>query len=204
MEKNNKVILVLGGSGCLGKVLIQMFLTRGWNVINIDHRELELEEKKKDTKESKENPSNIQFISNLFKQGVFEQITIPDKEYDLSSIRQKIEQFLNAFNVKKLDVIVNCAGGFLNCGLKEDNIIKSMNDLIDKNLISAVLAAHIASNFLITDGGLLVLVGSSKVFKENCSNILLYQTSKTALHSFALGLKDCKEFEKFCLLTILP
>lgn len=186
MDKNiqSKSLLIIGGSGSFGKSLTNFFRLKNWVIVNIDHNE--------------------HIIKNTTLKPEFETIIVKNnKEIDLVALVEKISIIKNNFNIKSFDCVINAAGGFKTGNINDSSVVKIMSELLEKNLLSAVTAAHLASKFLVNDG-LLVFVGSSKVFKENCYGILLYQTAKTALHSFALGLKEKKSYENKCVITLLP
>jgi dihydropteridine reductase len=171
-----KNILIIGGSGALGRSIVKNFKISDpkWKVMNIDF---------------KFNPE-ADFNYNLTN-------SILDKN-ELAKIG-KID-FLN----NKIDCIVNSAGGWAGGSIENDDIIESVNIMMQMNLYSAVLAAYLAKKFL-NESSLFVLTGSNTVKKQMNPGMLGYELSKQSLHHLSNLLIETHQLPKNTkIITILP
>lgn len=181
---NTKYAIVIGGLGNLGYSLASLFLKKGWGVLVINHkREVELNFQSENI--------HIISINSLLSE-------------DLKDLNKQIDAFKVNKKITGFNCIANCAGGFSMENIKSDNFVNAGIEMIEKNYISTLLTAHIASKHIL-EAGLILITGSAKAFKENSADLILYQTSKTACHSVALSLKDSNELPiNTCIITILP
>jgi len=140
-----KNLLIIGGSGQLGKIILSTFKTKSpkWNTFNLDFRENNETEKNFIIKENwKLNPEIIPQIQTCFDNSTY-------------------------------DCIVNVAGGWQMEGLKSKNILISTEEMMNMNFYSSILAAHLASQYL-KKKSLLVLTGAFMVYKQNNPGINSY------------------------------
>jgi len=83
----------------------------------------------------------------------------------------------------ELHAVINVAGGWQGGAVRNPAVLDSTEHMIDMNLKSAVAAAHMASNHLTREGGLLVLTGSAAALDSAQGHSSLgYCASKAAVH----------------------
>lgn len=190
---NNSSVLIIGGYGNLGRSIVNQLIKKNWHIFIIGHNQLE-------NNSTLTNGKNIDtfFINTIFthsKQSLKQEIELLYKAIDTFFLEKKILGF---------NAILNCAGGFDMCNIKSIDFILNGQELIEKNYLSVLLTANLSSKYLLKNS-LILITGAAKAFKESCSDMLLYQASKTAAHSVGLSLKDSKELpEGACVITILP
>lgn len=151
-----KNILILGGSGALGKAVVNSFKNRAplWNVTNIDFRN--------------NSDADLNIILN------------PRDSFSKNEMK-RIQSEVNKDT--KLDCIVNSAGGWKGGSIEDDEIIEMTNQMMFMNLYSSIFAAYIAKKCL-NENSLLVLTGSNAVKKQFNAGMLSYHLSKQSVHHF--------------------
>jgi dihydropteridine reductase len=173
-----KKVLILGGSGALGKSVVNTFkLTKpNWNVINLDFIE------------NKNADSNYKLNSTNF----------TSKE-EISKIGKS--EFLQ----NKLDCIINVAGGWRGGSIESEDILESTQQMMSMNLYSTLLSAHLAKKFL-KENSLLIFTGANSVKEGMHSWMMGYQLSKNSVHHLTeVLLKNPNELPNNTkLITILP
>jgi NAD(P)-dependent dehydrogenase (short-subunit alcohol dehydrogenase family) len=147
-----KKLLIIGGYGSLGKSIIHTFKkSPNWKIMNIDFNP------------NLEADYNYQIKDNLN----FEEVTRIDK--------------LDYLNNEKLNCIVNVAGGWRGGSLDNTDIIESVNMMMQSNLFSSVLAAHLGKKFL-NKNSLFILTGANIVKTQLNPGMLGYHLSKNSVH----------------------
>jgi NAD(P)-dependent dehydrogenase (short-subunit alcohol dehydrogenase family) len=113
-----KNLLIVGGSGALGRSVISHFKksTPLWKVFNIDFKSNDLAD------------NNYKIQSGL-------------NQNELGLISANLWK-------NRLDCIINTAGGWEGSSLSDDNIIDSLNNMMKMNLNSTVLSAYLAKKYL--------------------------------------------------------
>lgn len=109
----NKFLLLIGGSGNLGRAIVNTFIKKNWSICTIDF------------KENKDADFNI----------LLERDKLPDVKY----IHYQIEKYMG---LNLFDAIINSAGGFSVSSLKNDNILVENQILMDKNYTSSLLGKY--------------------------------------------------------------
>jgi len=84
------------------------------------------------------------------------------------------------YNNIELDVVINVAGGFMMGSISSDAVFASLKTMLDFNLGSSLVAAHVATRFLRNDG-LLVLTGAEGALRPTPA-FVAYGASKAATH----------------------
>lgn len=140
-----KNVLIIGGSGQLGRTVLTTFKTKSpkWNTFNIDFS---------DNKEATDNYK----IDNTWKTN---ESTIPN-------IHKK-------FKITKYDCIVSVAGGWQMEALDSARFIISTDEMMNMSFYSSLLAAHLASLHL-NNNAPLVLTGAFGIYSQNNPSNKLY------------------------------
>lgn len=168
-----KNALILGGSGALGKSLVQAFKSSKpiWKVINIDMFS------------NKEADMNYEIKKNL-------------DASEIKEIKNKIKS--------NLDCIISVAGGWEGVSLDDENVIQSLNIMMERNLNSSILAALLAKKYL-TSQGLLVFTGANAVKAGYNPGMLSYHLAKQSVHHLTELLAETEQLPKTSkIITILP
>lgn len=84
-------------------------------------------------------------------------------------------------------MIVNAAGGWAGGSASDPEFAEKSKKMWEMNVSSAILAAQLASKFLIKDG-LFVLVGAKGVAIHKTPEMLAYAMAKTAVASLAANM----------------
>jgi NAD(P)-dependent dehydrogenase (short-subunit alcohol dehydrogenase family) len=168
-----KSVLVIGGSGALGKSVVSVFKKTPppWCVYSLDF-----------------SNNTIADTNLLFKKP--EDLT--DDNF-ITEITKKIP---------KLDCIVNVAGGWQGVSLEDRTIIKSLDMMMRQNLYSSVLAAHLAKVNM-KEEGLLVLTGANTAKDGYNPGMLSYQLAKQSVHYLTNLLVDSEQLANKTVRTIL-
>ena len=85
------------------------------------------------------------------------------------------------------DSIVVTAGGWVGGSIKNDDYLHTCHKMIEVNLYSSMLAAHLATKYL-AENGLVIFTGAAAVFREPQPDMIGYSIAKTGVHSLALNL----------------
>lgn len=105
----------------------------------------------------------------------------------------------------RFDSIVVTAGGWAGGSIKNDDYFQTCQRMIEVNLYSSMLAAHLATKYL-TENGLVVFTGAAAVFREPQPDMIGYSIAKTGVHSLALNLTQyfLNQEKQSRVITILP
>ncbi|OQS06945.1 dihydropteridine reductase [Thraustotheca clavata] len=125
-----KKLLVIGGSGALGRGVAARFNAANWSVLNVDYAYVE----------NKDTEANVTLKS------------------DKSTLAQ-LPAILDAIKDNKVDAVVCAAGGWAGGSIADAETLENLATMYSMNMESALLAAHLAATKL-NNGGLLVLTGS--------------------------------------------
>lgn len=160
MSALSKRLLVVGGSGQLGKVILQRFVNAGWNTTNLDIIE---------------NSSASENLLWTTKKSWSE--TMQDVDADLE---KKGEKF---------DCIVCAAGGFAMGNPGEKGTVEGSEFLLKVNLETAFSTTHFAAKYLHANG-LTVMTGAEVVNSPPIPILFSYQATKCATHSLIRSLAE--------------
>ena len=146
------------------------------------------------------NITNIDFQEcSLAKHNILLKSGAKAEENNLHAISE-----LKKANVK-FDSILVTAGGWAGGSIKDDDYLLKTQKMLDMNLSSNLLAAHLATKYL-ANNGLIIFTGAAAVFREPQPEMIGYALAKTGVHSLALNL--CQYFlnneHKGKVITILP
>ena len=165
MILKNKIAIVTGGSGGIGKAVVQSLAKAGCRVIAVSRSRQELKVIKE----------------NLQKEGLRVEI----KKADVSNYAQ-VQKVVSAV-IKKfhtVDILVNAAGVYGPIGLFRDNDIKKWSETIQVNLIGTVNCTHAVLPVMMSkkEGKIINFSGGGAV--NNFPNFSSYATSKIAVVRF--------------------
>lgn len=161
---SNKIVAVYGGFGALGRNLISAIKRRNYVAISID---------------LKENPQAEHSI-------VLKNQSVPGQHmtlslHDGSESEELIEQNLNKIlSGRKLDAVVNVAGGFVMGDLKENTLLAQVDSMWKVSVQSSLLSAIAASRHL-KESGLLVLPGAHSALSAT-PGVIAYGIAKASVH----------------------
>lgn len=141
MIQTNQVALVTGGSAGLGFAIARALLGQGYFVVIVGRNEERLREAVKNLQD--DSVSGIAFqVADITK---------------LSDAKLVFDEVL--LNQGRLDVLVNCVGES-DRGQVADLTVDRLNELINQNVITALLCCQSAINLLEKSGGVIVNIGS--------------------------------------------
>lgn len=165
-----KIALITGGSGGIGLAIAEAFLKNGAKVI-IAGRD---EQKLKKCCEKLGNPDRIVYMV-----------------FDLNNtkaIQSKINEAVNLFEEKRIDILVNSAGIMNHSGFFEI-YEKEYDSIMNTNVKSTFFVCQAMANYMIKNGvkGHILIVSSSSAVRPAWTP---YQMSKWAINGFTKGLAD--------------
>lgn len=141
MIQTNQVALVTGGSAGLGFAIARALLGQGYFVVIVGRNEERLREAVKNLQD--DSVSGIAFqVADITK---------------LSDAKLVFDEVL--LNQGRLDVLVNCVGES-DRGQVADLTVDRLNELINQNVITALLCCQSAIELLEKSGGVIVNIGS--------------------------------------------
>eukprot|EP00801_Mesodinium_rubrum_P009103 Mrub_09133.p1 GENE.Mrub_09133~~Mrub_09133.p1 ORF type:complete len:251 (+),score=40.41 Mrub_09133:2-754(+) len=168
-----KNILIIGGSGSLGKSIITKFLKCNLNqfcIYNLDYNDIE--------------------ISNLINQNSHKQNYIQIADNTFTSIgTQMIHDILSDL---KFDSMICTAGGFDMCNFDSDDLFPIYNKLKKQNVYSSLLLSNLATKFL-KEKGMVMFTGADAVYTDPKPELLPYILTKTATHTISYLLEAERE-----------
>ena len=123
----NKVAIITGGTGALGRGVVKKFLSEGAKVLTTYISDRECEECRNLLSEYKENI-------------IFQSTNVTDEEDVLKALAIAKE------SLGEINILVNIVGGFLYKNLK-DTSIEEFDGMIDMNLKSCFVCCQCISEF---------------------------------------------------------
>ncbi|KAJ3168094.1 hypothetical protein HK101_011683 [Irineochytrium annulatum] len=145
--------LVYGGSGQLGRHIVSVFKEAKWTVTSVDFR------------------ANEEANNNI----------VLSQDLDFEATGKKVDKDLTGITGgKKIDAIMNVAGGWAGGNLLADDLYKNVSLMITQSVNSSVISAKVAAHHL-KDGGLLVLTGASAA-TEGTPGMVAYGLAKAGVH----------------------
>jgi len=145
--------IVVGGSGALGRALVNDLKIKGYQPINLD------------------------FIKN---EDADSNIIINNKQPLKEQIERICNEMNETISDSKVNGIFCTAGGWAGGNIKEHNFIDIINNMNSMNLESAALTAHLSMKHLSKDG-LLMLTGAQAALQPQ-SDMIAYSMSKISTH----------------------
>lgn len=148
-----KTLLVIGGAGALGRgILTRFHESSSWKTLAVDY--------------VRNDNATKSFLLETSAQNGLSQT---------SSILNQLEK-----ESPKIDAIVCAAGGWTGGSIKDTETLVHLSEMYTKNVASAVMASHLASH-LLSSNGLLVLTGAAAALKAT-PGMTAYGMSKAATH----------------------
>ena len=146
----NRVLLITGAAGGIGRATVELFAEKGWRVIGVDRSD---------------------FGDDFPQNGLFIQADISLEE-NINMIFEKTRAFTNT-----LDALVNNAAYQVNKSIL-DTTVEEWDLVMASNLRSVFLAAKLAHPLLAANGGGAIVNTSSVHAIQTSSNIAAYAASK--------------------------
>ncbi|CAN7317402.1 SDR family oxidoreductase [Caballeronia sp. LjRoot31] len=103
---------------------------------------------------------------------------------DAEAVTRSVNEAVTKFG--RLDILVNNAG-VLHYGRLEDMLVDTIDEIIDVNIRSSVLATRAAIPH-IPNGGRIIFIGSCLAERVSLTDVAIYSMSKSALLSLTRGL----------------
>jgi NAD(P)-dependent dehydrogenase (short-subunit alcohol dehydrogenase family) len=147
-----KHALVVGGSGALGRSVVNAYLKKTWftrwKTLNIDFSQ------------------NSDAVENV--------ILNPKESFD-KHVSQSLHESKKMS--EEFDAIIHVAGGYESGSIRDFDIFEKYERMFEKNVLSAFLTAHLASH-LLAPCGVLSFTGAKEAFYESNTQNLPYALSK--------------------------
>ncbi len=167
LNLNNKIIVITGGTGGIGREIVKDFLIENAIVICLIRNQEKMQHLIDDFNTKDINTTNLHsFKCNLM---------------NYNSMKETINTILNQFNA--INILVNCAGQVNEnpFGLIDDKTIEKM---IDINLKSPMLLSHLVLKPMFKQkGGAIINISSISTIKKG-RGIVAYASSKAGLEAF--------------------
>ena len=173
-----KSAIVFGGAGALGRALVKE-LKGVYNPISIDYAL---------------NPE----CTHNFK--------LDPNQAPQDQLRNFKLYYDNEFGgATELSSVLSVAGGWEGEGIDSPKLFESYKSMMDKNLLSSLMAGHLAYRYL-ANNGLLLFTGAEAVYNSRNPSMLTYSVSKSAVHALAADLSKEPKFQnrQISVVTILP
>ncbi|OGC83559.1 MAG: hypothetical protein A2W07_04320 [candidate division Zixibacteria bacterium RBG_16_43_9] len=162
MKLKDKITIITGGTGAIGRVIAQTFLSEGAKVIVTFRREEEFSNVLSKLSEFKENLS-----------GKKVDVTIADQA------KQFMDETAQRFG--RIDILVNGVGGFAPSAHIVDLDEKTWDFLLNLNLKSAFLCSKYALSYMLKQKYGKIVNISAKLALEPAAGTGPYSASKSAL-----------------------
>ncbi len=187
MQLTNKVAVITGASGDLGKKILQKFSEEGANIFALV-RDLKNDSFKEFT----------QNLSDKYKNKI--KIVYLDLEKE-ETIKQSFEIIKN--ETKHIDILVNNAGVLEN-SLFQMTSKKLLKKIFDVNFFSQFFLTQLFLKLLINSKKGSILFISSNSAKDNPVGRVAYSSSKAAINSLAISLSREMGMKNIRVNAILP
>lgn len=187
MQLTNKVAVITGASGDLGKKILQKFSEEGANIFALV-RDLKNDSFKEFT----------QNLSDKYKNKI--KIVYLDLEKE-ETIKQSFEIIKN--ETKHIDILVNNAGVLEN-SLFQMTSKKLLKKIFDVNFFSQFFLTQLFLKLLINSKKGNILFVSSNSAKDNPVGRVAYSSSKAAINSLAISLSREMGMKNIRVNAILP
>lgn len=173
--------LIYGGRGGLGSILVKHFKSKGWWVCSVD------------LAANDEADANV--LVNPKDDWLTQETVVTDA----------VQKLLGDAGAKKLDSVLNMAGGWAGGCASSDDFIKNADMMWKQSVWSSTISAKLASKHL-KEGGCLVLPGAQPAL-GGTSGMMGYGMAKAAIHQLTKSLASPNaglpaEVKTFALLPI--
>eukprot|EP00483_Globobulimina_turgida_P009846 UN09865 len=150
-------VLVYGGSGALGRSILEKFSSKGWITYSAD----------------------IAKYTGSFVNNSFEINALQSAKENVDSVSTWLDSSLGN---NKLNCVVNAAGGFMMDDISSPNFYDQLDTMWKWNSLSAFQCGTIAQKYLLSNSSsLLVLTGAAASFNPT-PTLLSYGISKVVVH----------------------
>lgn len=169
--------IVVGGSGALGRALVNDLKLKGFQPINVD------------------------FVAN---DDAAINIAIDSKQSLGNQIDRICKEIDNSVSDSAVKGVFSTAGGWAGGNIKDDNFLETISQMNTMNLESAALAAHLSMKHLSQDG-LLMLTGAQAALRPQ-ADMIAYSLSKISTHYLVQSVASDFSFKERngCAVSILP
>lgn len=165
MGLKNKVVLITGSTGELGRVVVETFVNASCQVIGTYRNEKAYQELQKRLN----TPSNLRGIS----------VSLTDED----SVNQLFEEIRNRYGC--LDALLHLAGGFWMGGTLWETPLAEWQRMMDMNMLTTFLCARGAAEIMKTCGGGSIVLVSAAVARDLPAGMGSYAISKSAVLNLA-------------------
>ncbi|MDP2960868.1 MAG: SDR family oxidoreductase [candidate division Zixibacteria bacterium] len=162
MKLKDKIAIITGGTGAIGRVIAETFLKEGAKVLVTYRREEQFKEIL---------PGLSEYKENLFGKKV--DVTIAEK------VKQLVEETVSQFS--RIDILVNGVGGIAPSANIVDLEEKTWNYVFNLNLKSAFLCSKFALPYMLKQKYGKIVNISAKLALEPVAGMGPYSVSKSAL-----------------------
>ena len=195
----NKIALITGGSGTIGKAIANVFLSNNISVILTGRTLSKLEETKRTLKTTTTTTTGNNTFCHVIQSDI-------SKEDSVIKLFQEIDQMDEWVGSCGVDIVVNNAGINVTANSIEELTAKDMEDVLGVNVVGAFLCAREAIKRMkqkddVEDGivegeggrGRIINIGSISSTSPR-PNSTAYTTSKFAIEGLTKSLSlDCRE-----------
>lgn len=168
---NNKVIVITGGGGVLGRCMAQHLLENGATIIILDYNEERVSAAVNLLKKTSENVHG--FLCNVM---------------DETSLRNTSAEILEKYGT--IDVLINAAGGNkAGATIGEDQTIFDLSiddfkSVVDLNLFGSVLPSMVFGKAMVDNKKGVIINISSMTAQSAITRVVGYSASKAAIDNF--------------------
>ncbi len=167
---DGKTVIITGGSGGLGKSVVNIFLEHGANVICTYHKEEEL---KKFTHLMDNYPNSVVIVKG----------NVTKEKPILKIINNAVKRF------KSVDILINIVGGFTKANITETNM-EDFERMIDMNLKSAfVCCKSVIPHMILQKHGKIINIGAKPAL-NGASGVTAYSASKAGVVNLTKSLAE--------------
>eukprot|EP01061_Rhynchopus_euleeides_P038450 TRINITY_DN65988_c0_g1_i1.p1 TRINITY_DN65988_c0_g1~~TRINITY_DN65988_c0_g1_i1.p1 ORF type:complete len:250 (+),score=101.34 TRINITY_DN65988_c0_g1_i1:45-752(+) len=152
-------VVVYGGSGALGRVVVDKFVSQNWSTISVD----------------------------LVPNAKASQQVLVDPKFSWTEASEHVLQSLEKeLGSGKVDAVVNVAGGWAGGNIAANDIVQSSELMWKQSVQSSIISGQIASRHM-RESGLVVLTGAAPA-KDGTSFMIGYGMAKAAVHQLVKSL----------------
>jgi dihydropteridine reductase len=153
-------VLIYGGSGALGRQLVNAFNAKGHVTVSVD----------------------------LFRNDAAGINIIMSKELDTMTLQAAwIKQQLVANGVEQLDALICVAGGWAGGNAAAADTLHNAELMIKQSVYSSFVAAHVAAEY-VKEGGFVLLTGALAAAQGGTAYMIGYGAAKAAVHQLTKSL----------------
>eukprot|EP00754_Rhynchopus_humris_P040662 Rhum_TRINITY_DN23764_c0_g1::Rhum_TRINITY_DN23764_c0_g1_i1::g.178684::m.178684/K00357/QDPR; dihydropteridine reductase len=155
-----KRVVVYGGSGALGRTVVDTFVRNNWQTISID------------------------LAAN---EAASSAISVGADQSWVQASESVLSQLETALGGEKVDAVVNVAGGWAGGNIAAADIVQSSELMWKQSVQTSIISGQIASKHM-ADGGLVVMTGAAPALQGGTSFMIGYGMAKAAVHQLVQSL----------------